>query len=154
MDLFYQVCDAANVECEHVYLYRDPYSVISSTTIKRPFNKNVPQATKLYTNMLNIIYAQLSNHSSRTAGCFGLFDESSTSVPFWDPLQEMFGGENPAGFHEHMKQVYKPPSPMTNEKRSALVPKEYDLPMESMMRAHEKVLSLCREQFSSNKKDL
>jgi hypothetical protein len=152
IDLFYDACDAANVECVHVYLYRDPYSVISSTTFKRKMNiKGVLQATHLYTSMLDIIYAQLSRHSSRTAGCFGFFDDSSTSVQFWDPLQDMFGGENPAGFQDYMKKVYKPPLPMTKEKQSAMVPKQYDLPMESMMRAHENVLRLCREQIGSNK---
>jgi hypothetical protein len=152
IDLFYQACDAANVKCEHVYLYRDPYSVISSTTIKRHFNRNgILQATQLYTSMLDIIYAQLGNHSRRTAGCFGFFDDNSTSVQFWDDVQDMFGGDNPAEFHEHMKKVYKPPSPLTKKKRKRLVPKEYHLPMESMVRAHENVLRLCREQIGSNK---
>jgi hypothetical protein len=147
--LFYEACDAANVECAHVYLYRDPYSVISSTTIKRKFNKNgILEATQLYTSMLNIIYAQLSLHSSRTAGCFGFFDGNSTSTDFWDTIQDMFGEEDPAGFHNHMKEVYMPPSPMTDENKRAMVPKQYDLPMESMIRAHENVLKLCREQKS------
>jgi hypothetical protein len=152
IDLFYHACDVANVECVHVYLYRDPYSVVSSTTIKRHINvKGIPQATRLYTSMLNIIYAQLSLHSSRTAGCFGFFDGNSTSTELWDPLQDMFGEEDPAGFNNRIKEVYMPPSLMTDKEKRAMFPKQYDLPMESMIRAHENVLKLCREQIGSKK---
>ena len=73
LDVFYDSCDKAGADCRHVYLYRDPYQIISSTTRKRKFNPNVLNAIHMYTSHLKIIASDLQVHSSRTLGCFGFF---------------------------------------------------------------------------------
>ena len=42
LNLWYKACDMVpNVECSHVYIYRNPIDVIKSTCVKRDFNDNV-----------------------------------------------------------------------------------------------------------------
>jgi len=53
LNLLYNVCDEADVRCKHMYIYRDPYSIVKSTTINRHFNNNLLAGIREYTTMLN-----------------------------------------------------------------------------------------------------
>ena len=39
LDVFYEMCTSAKVKCSHLYIYRDPYDVLKSTTYNRKFNR-------------------------------------------------------------------------------------------------------------------
>jgi len=149
LDLFYQACMEANVVCKHVLLYRNPYALLYSTTIKRHYNPTILKAIHLYTTMLNVIYSQLETHGeNNTLECFGLFEDDSN---MWRSLQHLLGWNNDHSteFMEFVNDVYTPPTLLTFQQQLALVPPELQVYMTSMMRAHDAVVKLCRQQAST-----
>jgi hypothetical protein len=151
LDHFYHACDVAGVECKHAYMYRDPYLVLASTTVRRKFNKNgALQGVHLYTSLLQIIYSQLLDHSDRTVACLGFYEPTISVDEVWNPIRDMFGWKNQTEFDSHVQKVYRPPKPMTENERSDMMPPHLELYMESYVRAHDKVVKLCREQTAAN----
>ena len=150
LDTFYQACEIARVDCEHIYIYRDPYSVLQST-IRRGMNTDTVEAIHLYTSHLHIIFSQLHAHSSRTAGCFGLFDENLSTVELWEPLSQLYGWMDIKAFEGHLETIYRRPTPMTPEQRRNLVPSKLDPVMDSLKQIHRNVMQLCRDQVSERK---
>jgi len=149
VELFYHACNQAGVKCEHVYLHRDPYSVLLSTTVKRTFNRTILKALHLYTLLLNIIHAQISSYPNQNAGCLGFFDSNDTQKELWGPVRDIFGWQDrQLEFNTTVQEVFHPPAVMTDEVRMKLVTPESQAAMDSMIRAHESLLSLCREQRS------
>jgi hypothetical protein len=147
LDHFYRACDVAGVECKHAYVYRDPYSVLASTTLKRKMNKGPTlKAIHLYTSLLQIIRSQLLDHSDRTLACLGFYEPKISADEVWNPIRDMFGWKNQTEFDAHVQAVYKPPSVLTKKDRHDLVPPNLELYMESYVRAHDNVVKLCREQ--------
>jgi hypothetical protein len=147
LDYFYHACDVAGVECKHAYIYRDPYSVLASTTLKRNMNQqHILKAIHLYTSLLQIINSQLQDHSDRTAACLGFYEPNISADEVWHPIRDMFGWKNQTEFDSHIQAVYKPPSTLTEKERRDLLPQNVELYMESYIRAHDKVVKLCREQ--------
>jgi hypothetical protein len=153
LDVWYDACDKARVDCRHVYLHRDPYQVIDSTTRKRGFNTDVLKAIHMYTSLLKIIASELTTFASRTIGCFGFFDNDSSH--WMEPVRKMYGwgDDNKAGFEEFMKQTYRKPQQtiMTEEERNEIVSPTLDVYMKAFLEAHDRVIEICREnlrQFS------
>ena len=149
LDMFYKACDDAHVNCAAVYLYRDPYAVVSSN-IKRHFNKNVQQGIHLYTMMLQVIYAQLSYVPEKTLACIGLYDDSVPDEERWHPIRNLFGWTDPEAFQAYVTSVYQPHTPMTQEEKDDLVPPQYRYHMRSMVAAHDKVVEHCRAIVREN----
>jgi hypothetical protein len=147
LDHFYHACDVAGVECKHAYIYRDPYSVLASTTLKRNMNqKHMLKAIHLYTSLLQIMNSQLQDHSDRTAACLGFYEPNISTDEVWNPIRDMFGWKNQTEFDSHIQAVYKPPSRITEKERRDVVPPNFEIYMESFVRAHDKVVKLCRDQ--------
>lgn len=147
MDVWYHICDLANVECSHVYLYRDPYDVLHSTT-KRHFHHDPLAAIHLYTTLLNVIMSQLTIHKSRTIACIGLFEDSTVWQPF---LQDLLGIST-ADF----TKVYSPPPKRSTESSSSSspsfmtteeAPAEFKPYMDSLVQLHNKVIQLCQDSL-------
>lgn len=77
LHLLYRACEAASVPCGHVYLYRDPYSVLRSTTVHRDFSPPEAQA-KLLSTMLGVLRAQLQDFPQYLISCYdfdGVYDD-------------------------------------------------------------------------------
>jgi hypothetical protein len=92
LDHFYHACDVAGVECKHAYIYRDPYLVLASTTVKRKFNKNALQGIHLFTSLLQIIYSQLVDHSDRTVGALAFSSQLFRPLRFGILFETCLGG--------------------------------------------------------------
>jgi hypothetical protein len=69
LDRLYAVCDYAGVPCRHVYLVRDPLSIVRSTVHKRHFYANELEALQLQTTVLNVLFAQMHSHAEKLLGC-------------------------------------------------------------------------------------
>jgi len=148
----YEACDAAKVRCLHLYIHRDPHALVHSTTVKRRYNPTIFAALHTYTTMLEVIYAQMAAHATRTAGCLNIIapdGEADEEVQRLreSPVLRQLGGwtENKTKLIEnHLRSVYRPPLSMTDAERLALVPHVTFGPyLRSMIRAHENVLGLC-----------
>jgi hypothetical protein len=143
LDLFYDACELAEVDCRHVYLYRDPHQVLHSTTIHRSFNGNLLKAIQLYNTLLHVIATDLETHASRTVGCFGFYE--NTTENWWDPVGELWGWRNLTKYDQVMAKLYKPPK--GTGKNETWFPKEIAPYMKSFIDAHERVIRICRESL-------
>jgi hypothetical protein len=145
LDLFYDACDQAQVECRHVYLYRDPYDVLYSTVINQHYVPTLIAGIHLYTSMSKIIATDLQVHASRGIGCFGFYEKNGATnrKDWWDPLRFLWGWNE-----EYMAATYKPPSRFNNkteDEAHSFVPKMLDPYMKSFMETHQQVVQMCKE---------
>jgi hypothetical protein len=150
LDLWYQACDLAKVDCEHVYIYRDPYAVLRSTN-RRGMHPTMLGAIHLYISHLSIIFAQLSTHSQRAAGCWGVLEADATWEEVWTPLHRMFGWTEQQDFKKFLKETYVPPTHVTEEEKKQLAPSKFEPYVQSFYRAHNDAVALCREQVAANR---
>jgi hypothetical protein len=165
LDLFYLVCDRANVQCDHIYVYRDPYEVLYSTTIKRKFNRDLHllPIIHMYKSMLKVIHTQLADHANRTFGCFGMFERGQESQ--WKyQLGEILGWSNRTEYDRFFDTVYRPPHTSSSNSTTSKRPNKHRDPfekadlvsaMKSFVESHESVIRLCestvqRTQSSSS----
>lgn len=145
IDLFYQTCQQVGVECQHVLLHRDLYSVIASTTLNRKFNSSVRKAIRLYTFVLKYLYTTLWKHSKHFKFCLGILDANSNDTDkVWYPLADMFGYLREE-FDAFLKSDYHTPTPLSRLDRQHLVPFELKEEMEQLQRAQERLLGLCQQ---------
>merc|ERR1712232_1234677 len=122
LDLYYAACDEANVTCKHVVIVRDPYEVIRSTTSNRNFTSK-HNAIKLYTTMLDVMYAQVSNHR-KNSRLVTLFDYNDDDMKTNGSIRlgKLLGFNNSTEFERYYNSKRSPPTPMTDEEKKQLVP--------------------------------
>ena len=158
IDLLYNACDVANVDCVHVYLYRDPYAVLKST-IRRGMNTGVIQTIHLYISHLSIMYAQLSRHAPRTVGCFGFLDpifssqdpqqnekhelENNRQERNWNIFRDMLRFKTNEEFESMRNTVFKPPTPISKESKQNMIPSDLQVYMDVLVQLYEDVRELC-----------
>jgi hypothetical protein len=152
MDLWYASCRKAQVDCHHIYLWRDPYAILKSTTVNRDHNSNHKLgAIHLYTSLQTVIQAQLATHHDKTLGCMGMLDAKDEN--WWETMRLVFGWKNTTSFYKNTKlQFYKPRRrPMTFAEQQELVPPELQVYMDSWERIHEQTNALCQQQVQQNR---
>lgn len=163
MDLWYQACQTARVDCQHVYIHRDPYAILKSTTVNRDHNGNHKLAAiHLYTSLQTVILAQLMSWSDQTLGCMGMLDgddedddnnyrRRTENGDWWDTMRIIFGWKNAASFDHNVKnKFYKPRRAMSTHEKEELVPLTLQPYMDSWMRVHEQTIQLCQRQAQQN----
>ncbi|KAG7345698.1 hypothetical protein IV203_033229 [Nitzschia inconspicua] len=171
MDLWYHACRVAQVDCQHVYIFRDPYAILKSTTVHRDHNgKHKLAAIHLYTSLQTVILAQLMTWPDRALGCMGMLnddknknsnhshtdddEEEEEAVPvvdWWETIRVIFGWKNQTSFDHHVKKkFFKPRHAMTPEQRHELVPPTLQPYMDSWMRIHDTTIRLCQKQALQN----
>ena len=150
LDLLYQACNRAHVDCAHVYIYRDPMAIIRSTD-RRFGHATILGAIHLYTSLLAIMHMQLYQHGPQTAGCWGLLDASQDSN--WKlELSQMFGWKSQLEFQSMLDKNFKQPKPMSDESKNQLFATNTSNPfgpyLESFYHIHNDVIAMCQEQHS------
>jgi len=145
LDIWYDVCVEANVQCQHVYLYRDPYAVIRSTTDNRNINKDKLEAIHLYTTMLYTLYAQLSIFPDRLAGCWDYEKAISTDLPYKE-VNDILGFPDDKALAHAIHKVYRPRPGLTEADKRNIVPLDFTVHMNSLSRIHDSVVNLCKHQ--------
>lgn len=158
LDIFDEACQQAGVLCEMALLYRDPYAIVHSNQ-RRKFDKHLPKAIHLYTSMNLILQMQLARFANRTAGCWGLFetDDGSSTESFGRALgffnQNVRNNNNtdnenshPNDWDAYRSLVMRHKPPMSEEQKRELIPPNYQLYMDSLLRTHQDVLEQCQRQ--------
>lgn len=169
LDLWYDVCFQINsdeeleqedggVECNVVYLSRDPTSIIKSTA-RRKFVKDgdMLSAIHMYRTHLNIIASQIIAHPLRIKGCYDLLSHDPTDQSTWqDSLQLLlgWGNDNRTGYQQVIRSIYKPKPSINNNNNSSSsswasptddsIPLEYQPYVDSLVRTNDQVTKLCR----------
>ncbi|KAL7529584.1 hypothetical protein ACHAXR_003036 [Thalassiosira sp. AJA248-18] len=151
LDVFYSMCSSAKVKCKHVFIYRDPYDVIKSTTISRALNKNTYDAIQLYTSVLHLIHSQMASHLDRNLGCFGFLDHKGFHLQRdWERFGNLFGWESYDSFMAHAEKIQqKTPKAMPEETREDLVPSRLMVLMKAFVAIHNRVNGLCYSSLHS-----
>lgn len=138
LSLMQQVCQRARVDCGHVYIYRDPLSVLKSTTINRHYNRNLLKAMHLYTAQLNIIASQLRANAP-SWGCYGLLDTNSKHE--WiDDVASLLGFD-PEQFLKVIDKNYQTPA----SPNASMVSAQWIPHLQEMQQAHNQTLESCQE---------
>jgi len=132
--LLYAACNRANVTCQHVFLSRDPYAIVSST-VRRSFH-SVQLSSHLYSTMLAVIHKQLVEFPGRTAACWQ-YEEANDA---WQ-VGKLLGWQNRESFEQTYSSVYKstPDQNLRSKFPSSLMPY-----MNSMERTTNLVMGVCR----------
>lgn len=145
LDVYYNACEEANLRCKHVYIYRDPYSVLKSTSKNRHFNSNIYDSIRLYTSVLQMIHSQLMSHPDRTLGCFGFLDYKGALLEQdWDRFGKLWGWEDDGAFASVASEVNtKNPTEMSDKEKSQLVPDRLGPLMKAFEDIHNRVNDLC-----------
>jgi hypothetical protein len=144
LDVWYHACETAGVICQHVYIYREPYNVIKSTTSNRRFNSEALEAIHLYTTQLHILHTQLVSFPDRLVGCWN-YDTTRSPKHFKEQIEPLLGFQNEKSFADVLQRIFRPKAPLTAEDKRNIVPKEYDLYMQSMVRLHDLVVKTCND---------
>lgn len=145
LDLWYEACIEAKVSCQHVYIYRDPYAVIRSTTDYRRINKDKLEAIHLYTTQLHILYTQLAIFPDRLAGCWD-FDEAQSPLMQSNEIKELLRFEDDDVLRGTIQKLYRPRQQLTESDKRNIVPAEFAVHMKSLIGIHERVVNLCIQQ--------
>ncbi|CAJ1965687.1 unnamed protein product [Cylindrotheca closterium] len=148
VDLLYQACDMAKVDCGHILIYRDPYAIMRSTNRRKFHNdSSIVAGIHMYTSMLSIIQTQLWTHSHRTLGCWSVLDPTED---VWQSIQRIFGWESRIEMAKAVRKIYWNPKPLLEEEKELIVPTIYAPYMDSFLRHHEDSVELCRQQAEAN----
>lgn len=158
LEMLYDACQEAGVQCSHAYVYRHPLDVLTSTTIKRRFNSpGMVLAAHLYASHLKLIETQLNSYPSRNRGCLGFFDEDPSRLQEWkDTLKSMWGfGQQSNSFNNVIDETYRIPSHFRTSTSTNIVAEEVEgvfpeehLPyLKVFLKAHEKTLAVCRQSI-------
>ena len=142
VDVFYDVCDRAQVLCSHIYLYRDPFSVIKSTTDNRAINHDKLEAIQIYTTHLQIIHSQILAFPSRLIECLD-YNFATTQPQVNRSLQTLLNFENEESFNEAFGAVFRQKAPLTASERQDYIPLELRVFMQSFVRLNEMVKRTC-----------
>ena len=141
--VWYQACAAAGVLCQHVYVFRNPHSVIKSTTENRLFNKNKLEAIHLYTTQLHLLHSQLLAFPDRLVGCWN-YDAALSSEHWKEEIDPLLEFNEEKSFGNVLKTVYRPRKPLTESEKKALVPSEINAYMDSMTQLHKILQITCK----------
>jgi len=178
LDLLYDICSQMNaeeneesggqnddgdqnIECNVVYVSRDPRLIVRST-IRRKFFKstNVLPAIHMYRSHLNMIASQLIAYPHRVKGCYDLLSHDPNEQSTWqDSLQVLlgWGPTNRTGYQQVIRSIYKPKnrtasastdSPILQQNIKMddfLIPTQYQPYVDSLMRANDHVRELCQQ---------
>ena len=147
LHVWLEACTLAKVECQMVYLYRHPYSVLAST-MKRHFHADWMQAIHLHTTQLQILHSQLTALPPQSIlDCWGMYYEEqdgSTSPFSWrnSNMGQLLGWTNRTAFEGFVETVYHPPKSLNVPKLlKELQP--YQPYLETLLHVHERVVQLC-----------
>ena len=147
MGIIYNACIDAKVQCSHIYLYRDPYDVLKSTTLKRPMNSNIINGIRLYTSVMQQIHSQMISYPHNNMGCFGFLDKhGSQRTDDWERFGQIFGwGEDQEAFMTIVRDINRKSSPslMSMTEMEQLVPSRLDVLMEAFIDIHNRVVDFC-----------
>lgn len=151
LDVFYNACTDANVKCKHVYLYRNPYDILKSTTKNRRYNSNEYDSIRFYTSVLQQIHSQLMSFPEKNMGCFGFLDaEGHELQQDWERFGSLWGWESFDDFMAAANEIdTMSPVPMSEGMKAGLVPARLMVLMRALEGIHNRVRDSCYSTLNS-----
>lgn len=146
---FYRMCQEAEVNCRHAFIYRDPLQIVRSTTMKRHFNPNKLEAVRLYTLMYQVIHSQLVMFRQYNLGCFGFVDPVGAQK---DEDRRRFAslfGWDLSNFTSLINEKVITPSFLTHEQIEELESGKLYEHMKTFKDIHKQVVDYCYETLDA-----
>lgn len=147
LNLIYDACEQAQVDCLQVYIYRHPLEIFLST-LRRSFITNDTSAMQLYITDLHVIASQLRIYANKTLGCFGFFESDEDELYWIHSQQDLWGFNNETAFQEMMERIYKAPASSKLDKQAAMdrwiYHSKHGPYMKALWNVHSHTLGLCQ----------
>ena len=145
LDILYQACDVAGVQCQHSVVVLDPYRVLRSTSMNRHFASRHVQLTTL-ASMQHVILSQMMAYPDRLVACW----EADTETP--QRLGELFGWTDPNVFEDAYSEMFIVPSPITDSDRKEITKDNHlKVYMDGMVASNNRIKELCLKQLEINR---
>ena len=146
---FYRMCQEAETNCRHAFIYRDPLQIVRSTTLKRHFNPTKLAAIRLYTMMYQVIHSQLVMFRQYNLGCFGFIDPVGARIDEdWRRFASLFGWDI-SSFRSLMNETVTTPSNMTQEQLEGMNVDKIHKHMQTFVDIHNQVVDYCYETLDA-----
>lgn len=88
LNLFYDACQQAKVDCLQLYIYRHPVDILQSVMSRGYVRNTQDLATmQLYMTSLTVMANQLRMYADKTLGCFGFFETNPKEQDYWKEAQ-------------------------------------------------------------------
>lgn len=148
LNLLYNACRKAKVDCFQVYVYRHPFDILKSVS-RRGFAKRNTESMQLYMEHLHVIANQLRMYASKTLGCFGFFSDDENDNYWVEAQKDLWAWDDADEYNKAMQEIYKDPSHdnITSEEkvRSWLSSNSRQTPyIMSLWKMHQHAVQSCR----------
>ena len=142
VDIFYDACDDAGVDCRQIYVWRNPYEVLHKSTAP-----HILEAMHTSISMLLVIASQMRMHSDRTLGCWNLCSSeiSDDAIKGFGTVFGWNDDDNKEEWKTVMKDNHVPLQLDDGKHISDIVPSKNQNYFDSMMKSHNTVLDICNE---------
>jgi hypothetical protein len=148
LNLLYNACHKAQVDCSQVYLYRHPLEILNSI-VRRGYDNSESSTMQMYIADLHVMANQIRMYSSKTLGCFNFFSEDPNDMYWLEAQRDLWAWSNAGKYKTFMDSVYRKPehSEYTNEERfhQLLDESPHSPYLKSWWDAHQQVIQLCRQ---------
>lgn len=150
LNLYYDTCQRARVDCLHFYLYRHPVEVLNSV-VSRGFSDNDTSGMQLYIMNLHVLASQLRNHSNRTLGCFNFFTSHVEAGTWQDAQLDLWDWRDESERYDNfLSENFKAPSSNNNVVNAAHLETWLNDPMagpyiKSWWKLHNHVVATCQK---------
>lgn len=108
MNLLYNACRKAKVDCFQVYVYRYPFEILKSIS-RRGFGKSNAVSMQLYIQDLHVIANQLRMHASKTLGCFGFFSDDPNDNYWIEAQKDLWAWDDADEYKKAIEVIYRDP---------------------------------------------
>lgn len=147
LNLLYNACRKAKVDCLQVYVYRHPFDILQSIS-RRGFGKSNAVSMQLYIEHLHVIANQIRMHASRTLGCFGFFSDEPQDKYWVDAQRDLWAWDDADEYRKSMEAIYKDPrhDNITEEEKAHkwLASSRQKPYIVSLWKMHQHVIQTCR----------
>lgn len=150
LNLLYNACRKAQVDCLQVYIYRHPMEILQSI-VRRNFGQEDTATMQLYIADLHVITNQLRMYAAKTIGCFNFLSDDPKDLFWIEAQRDLWAWEDVTQYQAFMKNIYH--APPQNQNSSTHQEKSFNIPLDSHYRpyflswlsVHEHAVQVCRK---------
>jgi hypothetical protein len=148
LNLLYNACRKAKVDCLHVYLHRHPMEILNSV-VSRGFSSNDTSSMQMYITDLRVMANQMRMHASKTLGCFGFFSEDPNDTYWVEAQKDLWAWTNASEHKRFMDSIFQKPKHLkfTNEQQFQqwLLNSDHGPYVQSWWNGHRHAIQTCRQ---------
>jgi hypothetical protein len=153
LNLLYNACRKAKVDCLQLYVYRHPFDILKSIS-RRGFGKSNAVSMQLYIEDLHVIANQIRMHASKTLGCFGFFGDDPNDNYWLEAQKDLWAWDDADDYKKYIEAIYKDPrhdNITAEEKVRKWLSSSRQTPyIKSLWKMHQQAVQACRHAVKEN----